>query len=70
MAEESRRPGWRRDPAAIRAELEASRAEIADSLLNLRAEVAHQMDWRRPIRSRPLQAVGIAFAIGYWLGRR
>lgn len=70
MAGESRTARFRRDPAAIRADLEASREEIAASLLTLRAEIAHQLDWRRPIRVKPLQAVGLAFALGYWLGRR
>lgn len=70
MAGDSRTGTSRRDPAAIRADLEASREQIAQSLLNLRVEIGRQLDWRRPIRLRPLEAVGIAFVLGYWLGRR
>lgn len=70
MAGDDRTATWRRDPAAIRADLEASREQIAESLVHLRTEIARQLDWRRPIRMKPLHAVGLAFALGYWLGRR
>ena len=60
----------RRDPERIRAEIEAARAEIADSLLALRDEVTDRLDWRNVVRRKPVLAVGVAFAIGYLLGRR
>jgi len=60
----------RRDPERIRAEIEAARAEIADSLLALRDEVTDRLDWRNFVRRKPVLAVGVAFAVGYLLGRR
>ena len=58
------------DPLRLRAEIEATRVELAESFVQLRTSVAEKLDWRRPIRAQPLLAVGLAFAVGYWIGRR
>lgn len=59
-----------RTPAALRAEIERTRAELATSVTALREQVAHATDWREWVRQRPLLAVGAAFMIGFWLGQR
>ena len=64
------RQGQIRDPAHIRAEIERARAEVADSLLALRDEVTERLDWRELTRRKPLVVLGVAFAVGYVLGRR
>jgi ElaB/YqjD/DUF883 family membrane-anchored ribosome-binding protein len=61
-----------RDPAVARAEAELaeSRAEVAESMMALRDEVARRTDWRGWIRRRPGLALGAAFAVGLLLGTR
>jgi hypothetical protein len=59
-----------RDPAALRAEIERTRAELATSVSALREEVATATDWRAWVSKRPLVCVGAAFLVGYWLGSR
>jgi ElaB/YqjD/DUF883 family membrane-anchored ribosome-binding protein len=59
-----------RNPAALRAEIERTRAELATSVSALREEVAHATDWREWVRKRPLLAVGSAFMIGFLLAQR
>jgi hypothetical protein len=59
-----------RNPAALRAEIERTRAELATSVTALREEVASVTDWRAWVGKRPLLCVGTAFLIGYWLGSR
>jgi len=59
-----------RSPAALRAEIERTRAELATSVTALREEVAHATDWRAWVRKRPLLAVGAAFMIGFALAQR
>jgi ElaB/YqjD/DUF883 family membrane-anchored ribosome-binding protein len=59
-----------RTPAAVRAEIERTRAELATSVSALRREVAHVTDWREWVRKRPLLCVGAAFMIGFLLGQR
>jgi len=70
MRDGSRAESERRDPERIRAEIESARAEIADSLLALRDEVSDRLDWRAFVRRKPLVALGMAFAVGYLLGKR
>jgi ElaB/YqjD/DUF883 family membrane-anchored ribosome-binding protein len=70
MREGSRAGSTRRDSAHIRAEIESARAEIADSLLALRDEVSDRLDWRAFVRRKPAVALGVAFAVGYLLGKR
>lgn len=61
-------------PEEIRSEIEASRRQIAESLQLLQDEVETRveraMDWRGFARQRPLATVGIAFAVGFYLGLR
>ncbi|HYH94521.1 DUF3618 domain-containing protein [Hyalangium sp.] len=59
-----------RNPAALRAEIERTREELATSVSALREEVAHATDWREWVRKRPLLAVGTAFTIGFLLAQR
>lgn len=59
-----------RSPAALRAEIERTRAELATSVSALREEVASATDWRAWVRRRPLTCVGAAFVVGFWLGSR
>ncbi len=61
-----------RDPELARAEaqVERSRARVAESVLALRREVARRTDWRGWIAERPLTFVGGALALGFWLGYR
>lgn len=59
-----------RSPAALRAEIERTRAELATSVTALRQEVAETVDWRAWVRKRPLLAVGAAFTIGFVIAYR
>jgi hypothetical protein len=59
-----------RSPAEIRDSIEANRAELAVSIVNLRGEVAHLTDWRGHLE-RHRQEVTIAGAVvGLMLGAR
>lgn len=60
----------RRDPAAIKAEIERARLELAASVLALRDQVGEVTDWRVWVRSRPRTVLLGAFAFGLWLGYR
>ena len=70
MVQQSRTVPARRDTERIRAEIERARAEIAASMLAIRDGVDRRLDWRHHVRRRPFLAVGVAFAIGWMLGRR
>ena len=59
-----------RTPAAVRAEIERTRAELATSVNALRHEVAQATDWRLWVRKRPLLCVGAAFMAGFLIGQR
>ena len=59
-----------RNPAALRAEIERTRAELATSVYALREEVAQATDWRAWVSKRPLMCVGAAFMVGFLLGSR
>jgi hypothetical protein len=59
-----------RTPAAVRAEIERTRAELATSVSELRQEVAQVTDWRLWVQKRPLLCVGAAFMLGFMLGSR
>jgi hypothetical protein len=60
-----------RDPELVQAEadLERSRARVAESVNALRDEVARRSDWRDWIRQRPGLFLASAFALGFFLGR-
>jgi ElaB/YqjD/DUF883 family membrane-anchored ribosome-binding protein len=55
--------------ARAEADLERSRARVAESVLALRDEVARRSDWRGWVRQRPWLVVGGALALGFLLGR-
>jgi hypothetical protein len=59
-----------RTPAAVRAEIERTRAELATSVNALRHEVAQAADWRMWVQKRPLLCVGAAFMIGFLIAQR
>ncbi|MFN7134643.1 MAG: DUF3618 domain-containing protein [Myxococcales bacterium] len=59
-----------RDPAAIKAEIERARLEIASSVIALRDQVSAATDWRGYVQARPQTALLAAFAFGFWLGFR
>lgn len=59
-----------RSPAALRAEIERTRAELATSVTELREQVSLAADWREWVRKRPLLTLGAAFMIGFMLGQR
>jgi hypothetical protein len=59
-----------RNPAALRAEIERTRAELATSVSALREEVATATDWRAWVSKRPMVCVGAALMVGFWLGYR
>jgi len=59
-----------RSPAALRAEIERTRAELATSVTELREQVTQVTDWREWVRKRPLLTLGAAFMIGFLLGQR
>ncbi len=59
-----------RSPAALRAEIERTRAELATSVTALREEVAHVTDWRGWVGKRPFVCVGAAFMVGFLLAHR
>ena len=60
----------RRDPERIRAEIEASRAEIAEAFSSLRGRVGERLDWRLQVRRQPWVAMGLAYAFGYLIGKQ
>jgi ElaB/YqjD/DUF883 family membrane-anchored ribosome-binding protein len=69
------RPAMPEDPAAARAEIEATRArmsetidEIEDVLMRKTEEIRAKLDVLAPIRQRPLQSLGIIFGVGIALG--
>lgn len=59
-----------RTPAALRAEIERTRAELATSVSALRQEVGRATDWRAWVQERPLLCVGAAFMVGFLLAQR
>jgi ElaB/YqjD/DUF883 family membrane-anchored ribosome-binding protein len=59
-----------RSPAALRAEIERTRAELATSVTELREQVSQAADWREWVRKRPVLTLGTAFMIGFLLGQR
>lgn len=52
-------------PARVRERIEASREEIADSLLALREGLRLRYDWRQALQRSPAVLLGAAFAVGF-----
>jgi hypothetical protein len=69
-----RRPsdGEPRDPelARVEADIQRSRAQVADSMLALRREIARRTDWRGWVRNHPLSFLGGAVVLGFLFGFR
>jgi len=54
----------------IRESMIESRQQIADSLDQIRVEVRDAVEWRDWVDEHPVEAVGIAFGVGFMLGFR
>lgn len=54
----------------IRESMIESRQQIAESLDQIRGEVREAVDWRGWVDEHPVEAVGIAFGVGFMLGFR
>lgn len=52
----------------LRSEIEATRIRIQASLEHLHEEFEEKLDWRGYVREHPWQVVGIAFAVGFFIG--
>jgi hypothetical protein len=59
------------DPvAAAEAEVQRTRALVMRSAMALRDAVVQRTDWRHAVARQPVACVGVAFALGLWLGYR
>jgi hypothetical protein len=58
------------DLARAEADVERARERVVQSVEALREEVVRQTDWRRWVARRPGVFLGVAFALGCWLGAR
>ena len=56
--------------ARAEGDVERARERVTSSMLALRNEVARQVDWKRFVRREPLAFMGVALALGFWLGFR
>lgn len=65
-------PEKHHDPrtAEIRASIDQARQQISESLGELQTSVEESLDWRGWVADHPLEAVGIGFAFGFYLGLR
>ena len=52
------------------AELEAARSDLGAAVAAVEDLISIRMSWRCRIKAHPRLAVGAAFALGRWLGRR
>jgi hypothetical protein len=52
----------------IQREISRIRDSLAENVHALEVTVRRTLDWRRPIRERPLQFVGGALVLGFVLG--
>lgn len=55
----------KRTTAEIQAEIERIRASLQRDVTALELSVKDKLDWRRPIRERPVAWIGGAFAVGF-----
>ncbi|QDG53161.1 hypothetical protein FIV42_21165 [Persicimonas caeni] len=56
--------------AEIRASIDEARRQISDSLDDIQVSVQETLDWKAWVSDHPWQAVGIGFAVGFYLGLR
>jgi hypothetical protein len=54
----------------VKEELGRAREELARSIAALRQEITLRFDWHTWVERRPEVCLAIAFAVGFWLGRR
>ena len=57
------------ETAAIRAGIERARAEVEQSVADLRSSVSETLDWRNYVRNHPGVAFGAVFTLGLLLAR-
>ncbi len=62
--------GGERSPERIRADIEQTRTELAQTVQALRAEVSRSVDWRRWVRRHPAPFFIGAFTLGFIIGSR
>jgi hypothetical protein len=55
--------------ARAEADIHRAREKVALSVTELHREIARNLDWREWVGRKPLLSVGLAFALGLWLGR-
>jgi len=55
----------KRTTAEIQAEIERIRTSLQRDVTALELGVKQKLDWRRPIRRRPVVWIGGAFAVGF-----
>jgi hypothetical protein len=62
------RNGHPRGVDEIQREIERVRTDLAQTMHALEESVQEKLDWRRPVRKRPLSFAIGAFAIGFAVG--
>jgi ElaB/YqjD/DUF883 family membrane-anchored ribosome-binding protein len=68
MAADGKARVAQKSSAELRAEIERTRAELAQSVTVLREEVAWRTDWRQWVHRHPMACVGAAFFVGFLIG--
>jgi ElaB/YqjD/DUF883 family membrane-anchored ribosome-binding protein len=58
----------KRSTEEIQRDIERIRDNLTRDVVAREVTVREKLDWRRPIREQPIQAVGAAFAVGFLLG--
>ena len=58
----------KRSTEEIQRDIERIRENLTRDVVALETTVRDKLDWRRPIREQPLQALGAAFTVGFLLG--
>lgn len=56
-------------PERVRERIEASRAEIVETLFSLQHRMRVPYDWRGAIRQSPIPSLFGAFTVGFFLAR-
>lgn len=59
-----------RNPDQASERIDWARAELVDSILNMRLLLARNLSWRDWVRRKPVGVILAAFAAGYLLARR